>query len=173
MTNKTFDLDNIRVASPCPASWEDMAGDDRVRFCGECKLNVYNLSAMQRDEAEDLVRNREKRLCVRFYQRNDGTVLTRDCPVGLRAIARRARARIAAVASFMFVFLLGCGRSRAEQIPPLQGDVLVPPTGVELGEVFLPPTGTELLGGMKSPQEDLPLSLGRVLAPNHEQPNGN
>ncbi len=161
MTNKKFDLNDIRVASPCPPAWEDMTGDDRVRFCAECKLNVYNLSAMGRDEAEELVRDREERLCVRFYQRDDGTVLTRDCPVGLRAIGRAARARLAALASLVFVFLLGCGRSRADQIPPLQGDVYVPPAGIEL------------LGGMAVPEDDPRLSLGRVLAPSNDRPSGN
>ncbi|HEY6251733.1 MAG TPA: carboxypeptidase-like regulatory domain-containing protein [Candidatus Angelobacter sp.] len=66
-----------------------MSGDDRVRHCQECKLNVYNLSAMSRREAEELIARREGRLCVRFYQRADGTVLTRDCPVGFRRLVRK------------------------------------------------------------------------------------
>jgi hypothetical protein len=72
----------MKIASPCPASWEDMEGDDRIRFCDECELNVYNLSDMAEDAALKLVEEREGRLCVRFYQREDGTVLTSDCPVG-------------------------------------------------------------------------------------------
>jgi hypothetical protein len=72
----------LKIATPCPASWDDMEGDDRVRFCDECELNVYNLSAMTEDAARKLVEERERRLCVRFYQREDGTVLTSDCPVG-------------------------------------------------------------------------------------------
>jgi len=55
---------------------------ERVRHCGECKLNVYNLSEMTQTEAEGLIRKHEGRLCVRYYQRADGTVLTRNCPVG-------------------------------------------------------------------------------------------
>src|SRR6516165_4128226 len=82
-------LDNIRVASPCPASWEKMSGDDRVRHCQEGKLNVYNLSDMTRAEAEQLITSREGRLCVRFFRRADGTILTRDCPRGLRALSER------------------------------------------------------------------------------------
>ncbi|KYF84670.1 hypothetical protein BE17_32220 [Sorangium cellulosum] len=49
-------LDSLRVASPCNASWDEMAGDDRVRFCQRCEKNVYNLSEMPRDQAERLVR---------------------------------------------------------------------------------------------------------------------
>lgn len=74
----------IRVASPCSASWDAMDGDDRARFCVHCTKNVYDLSAMSRAEAEALVRGKEGRLCVRFYRRADGTVLTDNCPVGLR-----------------------------------------------------------------------------------------
>ncbi len=77
-------LDDVRIASPCKASWEAMTGDDRVRFCGECNKNVYDLSAMPRDEATRLLAEHEGSLCVRLYRRADGTVLTADCPVGLR-----------------------------------------------------------------------------------------
>jgi hypothetical protein len=83
-----------------------MAGDERVRFCPQCALNVYNLSGMRRQEAESLVESHEGRLCVRFYQRSDGTVLTRDCPVGLQA-ARKRLLRILSVAAGLLLALLG------------------------------------------------------------------
>jgi len=77
-------LDNLRVASPCKADWDGMLGDDRVRFCAQCGKNVYNLSDMAREEAEAFLREVEAAPCVRFFRRADGTVLTSDCPVGLR-----------------------------------------------------------------------------------------
>jgi hypothetical protein len=61
-----------------------MIGDERVRFCGECAKNVYNLSAMTRDEAEGVLAEHHGNLCVRMYLRDDGTVMTQDCPVGVR-----------------------------------------------------------------------------------------
>ena len=67
-----------------------MYGDDRKRFCGDCKLNVYNLSGMSREEAEALIMNAEGRLCVRFYKRRDGSVITGDCPVGWARVKQRA-----------------------------------------------------------------------------------
>lgn len=82
-------LDNIRVASPCPASGNEMIGDERKRYCSECKLNVYNLSDMTRREAESFIINAEGRVCIKFYRRSDGTVLTKDCPVGWQAVKRR------------------------------------------------------------------------------------
>ncbi|MBI3272884.1 MAG: hypothetical protein HYZ53_28105 [Planctomycetes bacterium] len=88
-TAPRVDLDHVRVASPCHESWAGMTGDDRVRFCGRCRLNVYNLSAMTREEAQALVGAKEGRRCIRFFRRPDGTLLTRDCPYGWRAIRRR------------------------------------------------------------------------------------
>src|SRR5262249_55044703 len=70
-------------------SWASMAGDDRERFCTHCRQQVFNLSGMRREEAEDLVRGRWGRLCVRYYRRADGTVMTRDWPVGVRRPLRR------------------------------------------------------------------------------------
>jgi hypothetical protein len=77
-----FALERLEVASPCTASWQNMRGNEQVRYCSECKRNVYNLSAMTGGEALELVQQHESNLCVRFYRRKDGTVLTADCPVG-------------------------------------------------------------------------------------------
>jgi hypothetical protein len=100
-------LNNIRIASPCSANWNEMFGDERKRFCGECKLNVYNLSGMARDEAENLLMMSEGRVCVRYYKRADGTVLTKDCPVGWARIKRRVSAAATAVFSLVLSLFSG------------------------------------------------------------------
>jgi hypothetical protein len=102
-------LDNIRVASPCSSDWNQMIGDERVRFCRECSLNVYNLSGMTRSEAESIIANAEGRLCVRYYRRRDGTILTKNCPVGLRAIKRRISRTASAMLSAVLGFFVGLG----------------------------------------------------------------
>jgi hypothetical protein len=84
-----------------------MRGDERVRFCAKCQLNVYNLSVMTKDEAERLLVNREGRLCARFYRRADGTVLTADCPLGWRAIKRRVSSVAVACLSFFLGAISG------------------------------------------------------------------
>jgi len=94
-------LDDVRVASPCKADWNDMYGDERRRFCGDCKLNVYNLSGMSREEAERLVTNSEGRLCVRFFRRRDGSILTADCPVGWAKVKAKTRKHLTAVFSML------------------------------------------------------------------------
>jgi ATP-dependent 26S proteasome regulatory subunit len=73
----------LSFAARCPASWDEMEGDERVRHCTECQLNVYNVVEMTEDEALALFSEREGRVCVRVFQREDGTVLTKDCPVGV------------------------------------------------------------------------------------------
>ncbi len=109
MSSFTNNLNNVRVATPCPAEWDGMIGTDRVRFCGQCQLNVYNMSSMSRREAESLIARTEGRLCVRFYRRKDGSIITQDCPVGLRALKRRAQRIKRAVASSLLGFLAGIG----------------------------------------------------------------
>src|SRR5205814_237703 len=63
--------------------------DERVRFCKNCSLHVYNLSAMTRDAAQQLIAEREGRVCIRMYRREDGTVITRDCGGAVKLAAKR------------------------------------------------------------------------------------
>lgn len=98
-------LERTYVATPCAADWERMEGDEKKRFCGQCSLHVYNVSAMSRGEAEALIARTEGRLCMRLYRRADGTAITRDCPVGLRAAGRHvSRAAGAAFAALLSLF---------------------------------------------------------------------
>jgi hypothetical protein len=105
--SQEISLGNINIASPCPAEWSKMIGDERMRHCSECNLNVYNLSAMTEREVERLLAaSNGQRLCTRFYRRADGTVLTQDCPWSFRVMARRvsrlATAVLTAVLSINF-----------------------------------------------------------------------
>src|SRR5258706_13383034 len=111
MTDKKFDVNSLRVASPCSVGWETMTGDERTRHCQLCSLNVYNVSALATAEIENLILTHEGRLCIRMYRRADGTVLTKDCPVGLRAIQRRAtRFAGAALAAILGLFSISFGQ---------------------------------------------------------------
>lgn len=112
-------LRNLRVASPCPASWADMRGDEKVRYCDICSLNVYNVSAMTSEEAEELLAQANGRLCVRFYQRSDGKILTQDCPVGLAKVRQQVAGRLSLAASFAIGLLMIPFRwQRAEELEP-------------------------------------------------------
>jgi hypothetical protein len=97
-------LDNLRIASPCTENWESMPGDARVRHCGSCSQNVYNLSEMTRDEAEALLRETAGNLCARYYRRHDGTVMTADC-AGTPRLRPRPWGPLAAVAALLSLVL--------------------------------------------------------------------
>lgn len=108
--NSSDILRNIRVASPCNVGFENMEGTDQVRFCGSCKMNVYNIGGMSSAEAQKLIQETEGRLCVRLYQRKDGTVITDNCPIGFR----RIRNRLVKVGVFA-LFFAGLGWLSGEQ----------------------------------------------------------
>jgi hypothetical protein len=98
-------LEDIRVATPCRADWNEMLGDDRVRFCTKCSKQVFNLSELTRVEAEALIAEKHGGLCGRYYQRADGTILLADCTVG----GSGARAR-----SFVLATALAAGAAYAK-----------------------------------------------------------
>jgi hypothetical protein len=103
MSQNSFSLDVIQVAAPCSALWDEMEGDGLARHCTACHKNVYNISGMSREDAESLIQEKEGRLCVRFFQRADGTILTQDCPIGLSAIRRRLFKIAASIAAALFI----------------------------------------------------------------------
>ena len=159
-------LNDIHVASPCSADWDGMEGDDKVRFCGQCRLHVFNLSAMDLEEAAAKVTEHADRLCVRFFRRHDGTVLTRDCPVGVERKARSRRAVLRATS-----VLTGAGVAAAvlyKQAVSVSHKP-APATGDAMGKLMAPtPPPVAVAGGIGSPPEVLgqtqePLErLGRV-----------
>ena len=82
-------VQNVVIKSPCSVGWETMDGDDKVRFCRQCKLNVYNISSMSEGEAAALITRPEGRPCVFLRRREDGIVVSDNCPVALRSVRRR------------------------------------------------------------------------------------
>jgi hypothetical protein len=104
---KQIPLSKISIASPCTAAWDDMEGDDTTRFCGQCSKYVYNLSEMAEADAQALVDEREGKICARFYQRPDGTMLTDDCPVGVSAARKRIALISGGVAGAVLFAIVG------------------------------------------------------------------
>src|SRR5262249_24890411 len=58
-----------------------------------CERVVYNLSGMRAAEALALIRQKEGCWGVRLLRRADGTILTADCPEGLRSRLDKYRRR--------------------------------------------------------------------------------
>ena len=150
MISKQDLLGEVRIASPCPAKWNEMEGDDRSRFCWECRRSVYNLSDMTRTEAETFVREATGRVCVRFYRRPDGTMLTRDCPVGREAVLRAVRRRLAATLSGGCVAVLSLWAWATRQ--PASTAEELPPT-IQRAVVRIAPPEPREIEGMMAPRE--------------------
>jgi len=141
-------LDHVQVAAPCKADWNQMIGSERMRFCGECNLNVYNLSGMTRSEAESLIARNEGRLCVRFYRRRDGSIITKDCPVGLRAIQRRVSYLAQAIIAATFTFMASVGLQSLIPGLPLLGRQVTTGVLVRPDSVVVSPEPSEIMGRM-------------------------
>ncbi|HEU4532859.1 MAG TPA: hypothetical protein VFS00_02030, partial [Polyangiaceae bacterium] len=158
---RTSALDGVRVASPCPADWDAMAGDEQVRFCPGCQKNVYNLSGMTREQATALVRDREGDLCVRLYRRHDGTVLTSDCPDARRRKRRRLALLSAGGGLMAAAAATASLRSEAPACRPAEevGQVTAPVAV----EVELEARKLSLMEALK--REDLNAVQGRLVAP--------
>jgi len=150
-------LNHVEVAAPCKADWDQMIGSEQMRFCGQCSLNVYNLSGMMKDEAESLIARNEGRLCVRFYRRTDGSIITRDCPVGLRAIRDRVSYWTKAIIAAALTFLATVGFYRLSEIRPFAPQVT-------MGVMRSPVHQVELIQGeMTPPQLTERFEMGRMI----------
>lgn len=111
MKTNRFDIDSLRIASPCHVGWDSMLGDERVRHCDSCKLNVFNIAELTSNEVQELLIAREGRLCIRMFRRADGTVITKDCPVGLQAYQKRvAKVAGAALTAILGLFSVSFGQ---------------------------------------------------------------
>jgi hypothetical protein len=150
-----------------------MTGDERVRFCGQCELNVYNLSAMTKAQAENLIVRTEGRLCVRFCRRRDGSILTQDCPVGLRALRQRMSRIRRAVAGLLFGFFAGAAGSWG--VNRLETTISEPHTVGVLAVSELQLAVSELQEAVDLPEVgryavEAPAFEGRVVRRRHQRP---
>ncbi len=157
-------LDQVRVASPCNASWDEMLGDDRVRFCTSCEKNVFNLSAMSREDAEGLIQERVGgELCVRFYQRADGTIMTQDCPVGVGKKRRKMAVLAAAGAGAMALAVTSLFTKTMGK----------PVVGATMGEMEVQPPAPHVMGSIAPPVDTVPPVAPETQTPHVSPPQAN
>lgn len=143
-------LDDVRVASPCKVAWDTMVGDDQVRHCTVCDKHVFNLSGMTRDDAEAVIAAANGTLCVRYFRRADGTILTADCPVGKRRVRRRRLVVAGATVLVAAAGLVSYDLSQvgAERLGAQDAPQVITPTPMAVAPVPPPPALTEVKGGM-------------------------
>lgn len=156
MESRSLRREDVRIASPCPASWDGMLGDDQVRYCHHCSQAVFNLSSMTGAEAKLLLKTTQGRICVRYFVRNDGTIMTADCPVGLARIRKLAAKRISAVATLLLSLFAG--------IPALVINLLL---YREINKPLRPAIAQNSFEYLPDPRAAKPVPMTGVLIPKH------
>jgi len=129
---------------------------------------VFNLSEMTRPEAEALIVEKNGQLCARYYKRNDGTIITSDCRVGI--VAGRKR-KIVAAASLA---LLGTGigsaiqRHNRVELDAIDNVEIAPPNEATAGHVRAgakndaPPPKPVVVAPVQVEQEPMMHTMGVV-----------
>ena len=115
MSDPIRSLDRVTIPQPCNADWDQMIGNDQVRFCEHCSLHVTNLSSMTRPEAMRFVAKSRGRLCVRFIARPLGDVLA----AGTEKLHRISK-RVSRVATGAFSATLSIASAVAQTTTPTQ-----------------------------------------------------
>lgn len=118
-------LEQVRIGMPCSQPWAEMTGDDRVRFCPQCRKHVHHLSAMSRIEVQELVCRGAGNLCVRYQPDASGAPLTLEY-ASLTTPSRRRRlwpiACLVALAAGVLSFV------RKPAPPPIiMGEMMIAP----------------------------------------------
>lgn len=133
---------DLKIAKPCDQSWTAMKGDERVRHCGRCDHDVYNISEMTEAEVEALIVRTEGKFCARLYRRTDNRVMTKDCPKGVAATRRRGVLALAAAgASMAFAFSFarpvyaGAAEMPRRRLAPVEPVEEITPPQPEMREV--------------------------------------
>ena len=104
-------------------------------------------------EAEELIISKEGKVCLRLYRRTDGTLLTRDCPEGLKTERMKqvgkAAGLCALASAFFAIFRPDAVQSVLAQFLPLQprlsytrgyiqGQIAVPKARVVVTARYIP-----------------------------------
>jgi hypothetical protein len=77
-------IEKYKSATACSSDWDRMKGTGCVKFCEQCKLQVYDFSKTEMPEVESTIFKTEGKKNFVLYKRSDGKFLTSDCPVGVK-----------------------------------------------------------------------------------------
>ncbi|MDB6133521.1 MAG: hypothetical protein JWM59_1764 [Verrucomicrobiales bacterium] len=148
----------IPIASPCPKSWDGMDGDDKKRFCTECRLHVHNLSAMDTKERAEVLSQPADGICIAYELRPDGGMVTpsRWFRLPFHRMGLSVAAALAAAFPMMFSACSPSRRMIAGGIPPAAAEGKNPTA--MLGE-FVPEKADRFTKG-KRLRETPPMMMG-------------
>ncbi|MGI8786132.1 MAG: ankyrin repeat domain-containing protein [Pyrinomonadaceae bacterium] len=121
MSKRNFHKNLFEITSPCSQDWDAMKGNDKVRFCEHCALEVNNLSAARRKDALRLMRQSKGGICVRYVKNpsNNQPVFADR----LYQIARRApRLAVGAMTAALSLSTVAYAQNEP-QSPNVAGDI--------------------------------------------------
>ena len=161
MPSQLRSLDRLEIVSPCTADWDVMIGNEQVRFCSHCNLDVTDLSTMTRSQAMRLVARSQGRVCVRYLPAPDVGVLTRQVPEKLYRIGRRVSRLAAGAFTATLSVSSAVAQGQAEIKPATTAAInvtaLLPQSPEGQGEERTPVVARPLMGMvmMRGPAEPL------------------
>ncbi len=159
-------LDKVVIARPCSVPWSDMVGSDTERLCSGCAKNVYNLSDMTRNEVDAFLEKSGFTQCMTFYRRQDGTIMTDNCPRPLRKLRDASRAALAFATSAIALVLPVPGFwGQAANAQATKGETL-PKKGTPVPPKPPGPDAPPMLGGEPMPPPSMRTGGAVALPPN-------
>jgi len=124
MTTKKSFLDRLSIPSPCSTNWNELVGDDRKRYCGQCAKIVYDFSKLTTTEVLALLTTLRGDVCARITRQPDGTMLTeKSLPVLPIMRPRASPLASVAVTAMITITASPAGRPPAQTIRVLQSNV--------------------------------------------------
>ncbi len=104
-----------RISQPCSQDWRAMSGDNKLRYCEHCQLNVHNLDAMSLAEQEVLLAQRGTRHCIAYVGTDRSIRVRTGTWLLIQRLLRPWRAALALVA---FVLPFGTSGCATAHSPP-------------------------------------------------------
>lgn len=111
-------LDGICIAMPCSVDWNEMKGDNKVRLCGGCNKNVYNISAMSKEEAEELL-SAPTLPCIQIARTDTGAIVTDQKPTTIRWFVSYGKNAVTAILSLIATLFPQWAAAADEKVKPM------------------------------------------------------
>jgi hypothetical protein len=107
-------LSRLAVGSPCEASWDGMAGDERRRHCAQCDQKVFDFERMAPREIAALIEASRGRLCGRITRTPEGRLVTLEPPAPVLPPSSWLTRRVSPTVAAVITALLGLSAVAAD-----------------------------------------------------------
>lgn len=141
--------DDYKLAQTgCPFVWTENPDNpkERVKYCTECSLQVYNFSGFDMAEAQSLIFKRENRNNAPLYKREDGKFMTADCPIASKKKKDNQMLIGGAVLVLVLLVIMVVASFLSPQPPPAPPATSDQPSGVSATPDTSPSANTKTGG---------------------------